>query len=100
MNDVRFYDPRNGPHAWLSNLHPRPLTFEGVRYATPEHAFQVARARSPELKAWIAAAPTPELTAIVGDALAPDAVTEGWDDMQLAVDAFTHVLNQLATENV
>ncbi len=87
MTDIRFYDPRRGDWCMLSNLYEAPITFDGVTYATPEHAFQVARARDPALKAWIASAPTPEFTAIIGDALTCDQTTDGWADMQLDVMA-------------
>lgn len=85
MQSIRFYDPRFGDYCGLSNLHPAPLTFEGVDYDTPEHAFQVYRAREPATKAWLAAAPTPELVAVAGDALTPAETTPGWATEQLAV---------------
>lgn len=87
MDEIRFYDPCHGPFCELSNLHPAPLAFEGMVYATPEHAFQVMRARAPATKLWLAAAPTPELAAVAGDALTPDATTPGWSEDQLAVMA-------------
>lgn len=85
MDEIRFYDPRVGTHAALSNLHPRELVFEGALYRTPEHAFQVAKAASAEMKAWLAAAPTPELVAVAGDNLMPEDVVPGWEDDQLRV---------------
>lgn len=85
MTDVRFYDPRVGPYAGLSNLHPRPVSFDGAVYRTPEHAFQVAKARTTELKAWLATAPTPELVAAAGDALGLDETVPDWATLQLAV---------------
>ncbi|MBS7540341.1 NADAR family protein [Ancylobacter lacus] len=87
MSVIRFYDPRRGPFCGLSNLHPVPLRFEGVTYATPEHAFQVYRAREAEMKAWLAAAPTPELSAAAGDALTAEQTTPGWETGQLSVMA-------------
>ncbi|QEW17958.1 Swarming motility protein YbiA [Marinibacterium anthonyi] len=87
MDHVRFYDPRQGRWCGLSNLHPVAITFEGVPYATPEHAFQARRARSPEVSAWLAAAPTPELCAVAGDALAPEDVAKDWDATQLPLMA-------------
>lgn len=86
-NDIRFYDPRKGPYCALSNLHEVPLVLDGERYATPEHAFQVARACTPELRAWLAAAPTPELSAVAGDALTDAQTTPGWAEEQLRVMA-------------
>ena len=85
MTDVRFYDPRIGPYAGFSNLHPRSVSFEGTIYSTPEHAFQVAKARSTDLKAWLAAAPTPELVARAGDALGAAETVADWTALQVPV---------------
>src|SRR5260370_32316820 len=85
MKNVRFYDPRHGTFAGLSNLHPRPLTFEDVVYATPEHAYQAAKARDPLVRDWLTSAPTPELAAAAGDALQPSEITAGWDDKHVAL---------------
>ena len=85
MTDVRFYDPRIGPYAGFSNLHPRPFIFEGTMYSTPEHAFQVAKAKTTDLKTWLAAAPTPELVALAGDALDADETVANWAALQLVV---------------
>jgi ribA/ribD-fused uncharacterized protein len=85
MKDVRFYDPRHGTFAGLSNLHPRPLTFEDVVYATPEHAYQAAKARDPLVRDWLISAPTPELVAAAGDALQPSEITAGWEDKHVAL---------------
>jgi ribA/ribD-fused uncharacterized protein len=85
MKNVQFYDPRYGAFAGLSNLHPRPLTFNDVVYATPEHAYQAAKARDPRVRDWLIAAPTPELAAVAGDALKSSEITEGWEDQHVAL---------------
>jgi len=85
--EIRFYDPRMGPYCALSNLHPRRISVAGVTYATPEHAFQVAKARTEVLRRWLADAPTPELVAVVGDALTADETVEGWEALQVSVMA-------------
>jgi len=84
MNEIRFYDPREGEFCGLSNLHPRPLQFEGKRYATPEHAYQVLKAR-PALRAWLMAAPTPELVAVAGDALTAEQTMDHWQDTHVGI---------------
>ena len=78
MTVIKFYDPRVGDFCGLSNLHPRPMTFEGVAYASAEHAYQAAKARDPAVRAWLMAAPSPELVAVAGDALPFDDVAPGW----------------------
>ena len=75
---IRFYDPRVGEFCGLSNLHPRPMTFEGVVYASAEHAYQAAKARDPAVRAWLMAAPSTELVAAAGDALSLDEIVPGW----------------------
>jgi N-glycosidase YbiA len=85
VQSIRFYDPRNGEYCGLSNLHPASLHFEGVEYATPEHAFQVYRTTDPAIAAWLATAPTPELVAVAGDALNVDQTVDGWESEQLVV---------------
>lgn len=87
MNDIRFYDPRQGDYCALSNLHPRVMHYLGVHYATAEHAFQVLKARAP-LRPWLMAAPTPELVAVAGDALSAEQTVEHWqrDHLEIMTD--------------
>lgn len=84
MNEIRFYDPREGEFCGLSNLHPRPLEFDGQLYATPEHAYQALKAR-PALRQWLMAAPTPELVAVAGDALTSEQTVDHWEDDHVKV---------------
>ncbi|WP_188908693.1 NADAR family protein [Aureimonas endophytica] len=84
MSTITFYDPRLGPHAWLSNLHPRPLEFEGRVYASAEHAFVSLKARDAATANWLAAAPTPELAAAAGHALPGEDTRPDWAEIQLA----------------
>lgn len=84
MNTIKFYDPRLGAFAGLSNLHPRAVTVDDVSYATPEHAYQVAKARDLAVRNWLAAAPTPELVAAAGDALAEHETVEDWHATHVA----------------
>jgi ribA/ribD-fused uncharacterized protein len=78
MTVIKFYDPRVGDFCGLSNLHPRPMMFQGVAYASAEHAYQAARARDPAVRAWLMAAPSPELVAAAGDALPLDDIAPDW----------------------
>jgi ribA/ribD-fused uncharacterized protein len=80
MTMIKFYDPRVGAFCGLSNLHPRPMIFEGVAYASAEHAYQAFKAREPAVRAWLMAAPSPELVAVAGDALPPDDVVPDWPE--------------------
>lgn len=49
----------HGEHAFLSNFHPSPITFEDIDYPTVEHAFQAAKSSNPETRRTIAAKDTP-----------------------------------------
>jgi ribA/ribD-fused uncharacterized protein len=85
MTVIKFYDPRVGDFCGLSNLHPRPMMFEGVAYASAEHAYQAARARDPAVRAWLMAAPSPELVAAAGDALPLDDIAPDWAVFHVAL---------------
>jgi ribA/ribD-fused uncharacterized protein len=50
----------SGPHFFLSNFYPSPVTYEGVVYASVEHAFQAAKALDPETRVSIQQAGTPD----------------------------------------
>ncbi len=48
-----------GRHSFLSNFHPSPIEYEGIRYPTAEHAFQAAKSRSALVKKLIASCASP-----------------------------------------
>lgn len=48
-----------GEHAFLSNFHPSPITYEGITYPTLEHAFQATKTRDPVIRQAIADKKTP-----------------------------------------
>ena len=48
----------SGHYAWLSNMAPCPITFEGDAYASVEHAYQAAKALDPSDRQFIQLAPT------------------------------------------
>ncbi|RLM27845.1 hypothetical protein BIY29_01855 [Brenneria alni] len=85
MNDIHFYDPRHGEYCIFSNLHPRPVVFNGEEYATPEHAYQAAKARHPVMRRWLMQAPTPEMAAICGDALTEQETVPGWAEHHISL---------------
>ena len=85
MTEIKFYDPRAGEFCGLSNLHPRPITCEGVSYASAEHAYQAAKARDPIVRAWLMDAPSPELVAVAGDALPLDDIAPDWAVVHVAL---------------
>lgn len=48
-----------GPHTFLSNFHPSPITIEGITYPTAEHAYQAQKTVSHEERLKVARAKTP-----------------------------------------
>jgi N-glycosidase YbiA len=49
----------NGEFSFLSNFHPCPVNFEGIRFPTSEHAFQAAKTLDHNQRAIIAMLMTP-----------------------------------------
>ncbi len=79
MNEtIRFYRASDLVWGVFSNLYRRELTFEGERFPTSEHAYQVGKARKPEVRAWLLAAPSPSLLAMAAHGLAYWDVAPGW----------------------
>lgn len=83
MNRITSFD---GEHAFLSNFHPSPVTFEGTIYPTVEHAFQAAKTDDPRERAAVLAQATPGGAKRLGRRLTlrPD-----WDEARVPV---MHVL--------
>lgn len=75
---IRFYRANERPYGAFSNLFRREIVFEGARYMTSEHAYQVGKARKPEVKAWLMAAPSPALLAMAAHGLYYWDITPGW----------------------
>jgi ribA/ribD-fused uncharacterized protein len=46
-------------YAFLSNFFVRRITYQGIEFASNEHAFQAAKASTREEMIWVAEAPTP-----------------------------------------
>ncbi len=65
-----------GPYRFLSNFFPRPLLWEGERYATAEHAYQAAKCSRPDERVMIRNAPSPGAAKRMGRRIA---IREDWD---------------------
>lgn len=59
MPDSIPIDSFTGGYRWLSNFCEHPLTYDGIEYASVEHAYQAAKSRDPKERDYIAEAPTP-----------------------------------------
>lgn len=69
MEDINFYRANEKPYGVLSNLHRRPVEFEGTIYPTSEHAYQAGKARKDEVREWLMASPSPALLAMAAHGL-------------------------------
>jgi len=78
MEEIRFYRASEKPYGPFSNLHRRPVVFEGEEFATSEHAYQAGKARKPEVRRWLMEAPSPSLLAMAAHGLYYWDVAPGW----------------------
>ncbi len=69
MEEIKFYRANEKPYGAFSNLHRRPVEFEGVVYQTSEHAYQAGKARKDAVRDWLMAAPSPALLAMAAHGL-------------------------------
>lgn len=69
-------------YAFLSNFYPCPITIDGIRYPTTEHAFQAQKSEQPNVRKAIAMAPSPGIAKRMGrtSTLRPD-----WEQVKLEV---------------
>jgi len=67
--EIRFYRANEKPYGAFSNLYRREVEYEGVVYATSEHAYQAGKARKEAVRNWLLAAPTPGLLAMAAHGL-------------------------------
>lgn len=77
-DEIRFYRANEKPYGAFSNLYRRPIHFEGLIYATAEHAYQAGKARKPEVRDWLMAAPSPALLAMAAHGLYQWDIAPGW----------------------
>lgn len=78
MEEISFYRANEKPYGAFSNLYRRPIIFEGVEYATSEHAYQAGKARKDSVREWLMAAPTPSLLAMAAHGLYVWDVAPNW----------------------
>lgn len=78
MEEIRFYRASEKPYGPFSNLHRRPIIFEGEKFATSEHAYQAGKARKPAVRKWLMDAPSPALLAMAAHGLYYWDVAPGW----------------------
>lgn len=78
VDEIRFYRASEKPYGAFSNLHRRPIEFEGLVFATSEHAYQAGKARKPEVRDWVLSAPSPALVAMAAHGLYYWDIAPGW----------------------
>lgn len=81
-NEIRFYKSNEKPYGVFSNLYRRTVIFEGVSYATSEHAYQAGKARKDNVREWILSAPSPSLVAMAAHGLYVWDVTPNWSKIK------------------
>lgn len=77
----------HGKHAFLSNFHPSPITFEGITYPTVEHAFQAAKTKDLGTRQKIADKDTPGKAKRAGGrrGIIKDFNFEEWETRKISV---------------
>lgn len=81
--EIRFYRASEKPYGPFSNLYRRPVDFEGVTYATSEHAYQAGKPRKDEVRDWLLAAPSPALLAMAAHGLYYWDIAPGWSTTKM-----------------
>ena len=76
-------------YRFLSNFYPSPITYEGIRYPTVEHAFQAAKSLKASDKFCIAALSTPGKAKRAGRGLK---LREDWEAVKLNVMKYLLIL--------
>ena len=89
MTEIRFYRSR-AEFGFLSNLYSHPLTFEGIKFSSAEHAYQYGKSSNMTIREYIRNAPYPRLAAIVGHGLFMYDVVQNWSAIK--VDRMRKVL--------
>jgi len=80
--EVRFYRASEKPYGAFSNLYRREIEFEGEKFATSEHAYQVGKARKPEVRKWLMEAPSPALLAMAAHGLYVWDINSDWSKIK------------------
>ena len=80
--EIRFYRANEKPYGAFSNLHRRPVVFEGREYPTAEHAYQAGKARKDAVREWVLSAPSPSLVAMAAHGLYPWDIASDWSKVK------------------
>ena len=67
---------------FLSNFYPAKVTYEGIEYATSEHAYQAAKTLDIFQRHNVAAQPTPAAAKKYGKAVS---MRSDWDDVKVGI---------------
>src|SRR5262249_21286294 len=95
--EIRFYRANEKPYGAFSNLHRRPVVFEGETFTTAEHAYQAGKPRKKAVRDWILSAPTPALVAMAAHGLYVWDICPKWS--RLKFDRMRCVLNAKFTQH-
>lgn len=71
-----------GENAFLSNMHPCTVVFEGATYASVEHAYQAAKSLDPKERKAVADLPTPKGAKARGKRVK---LRDDWESVKLSV---------------
>lgn len=77
MEEIRFYRA-SGEYGFLSNLFPRPIVFEGIKFSSSEAAYQYGKAKDKKVAEWIVSAPKQHLIAMAGHGLLSWDIVPEW----------------------
>ncbi len=80
--EIHFYRANEKPYGAFSNLHRRPVLFEGTVFPTAEHAYQAGKARKVEVRQWILSAPSPSLVAMAAHGLYTWDIVPNWSKIK------------------
>lgn len=97
IEEIAFYRANEKPYGVFSNLYPRPITFEGIVFATAEHAYQAGKARKQEVREWLLNAPTPGLVAMAAHGLYTWDIVSNWSEIKY--DRMREVLRAKFTQH-
>lgn len=80
--DIRFYRANEKPYGPFSNLHRRPILFDGHQFPTAEHAYQAGKPRKESVRKWLMSAPAPSLVAMAAHGLYTWDIRSDWNKIK------------------
>lgn len=86
--DAPVIDSFTGQWGFLSNFHPAPLAWEGMDYATSEHAFNAGKTLDRAQREWVQSAPKPRIAKERGQKVT---LRDGWNE-RVRYDVMAQVL--------